>query len=149
MSSESEREKAIRRLLAEAVEPVEPGPGAQARLLARARAQQRRRRRPSIAHLAMPAVLASLLAVLGVLVVFAARGGGGRSASTSAGSNTAAGPAGMPSAATAQASASPIVPGPEAGSSSDAAKSPQKQSQGTTYSPSEPQAASGGVGTGS
>ena len=43
---ESEREDALRRLLAEAVEPVEPSPGAQARLLARARAQGRKPHRP-------------------------------------------------------------------------------------------------------
>jgi len=87
-----EREEVLRRLLAQAVEPVEPGPGAQTRLLARARAQQRRRRRPLIARLALPAGLVSLLIVLGVTVVFATRGGhgSGSSASTAAGSAPAA-----------------------------------------------------------
>ena len=44
MSSDTGTRAALRRLLAEAVEPVEPAPGAQTRLLARARAQAQRRK---------------------------------------------------------------------------------------------------------
>jgi hypothetical protein len=94
MTSEFEREQELRRLLAEAVEPVEPAPDAQPRLLARARAQHNRRswhRRPLMTRWA-PAVLATLLVIAGVTVVFTSRGGDGSSASTSAGSAAAGAP---------------------------------------------------------
>lgn len=111
-----EREEAIRRLLAEAVEPVEPGPGAQTRLLARARAQQRRRRRPLAARWALPAALASVLIVLGVTVIFATRGGdgSGSSASTTAGSAAAGGPSRAASAEASAAAGGATVPAPVA-----------------------------------
>jgi hypothetical protein len=94
MTSEFEREQELRRLLAEAVEPVEPAPGAQPRLLARARAQHNRRpwhQRPLMTRWA-PAVLATLLVIAGVTVVFTSRGEDGSSTSTSAGSAAAPSP---------------------------------------------------------
>jgi hypothetical protein len=130
MSSDSdrdlEREQALRRLLADAVEPIEPAPGAQTRLLARARAHRRRTERPLMARWA-PAALATLLVILGVMVVFAVRGANrsnGSNASSAAGSaagapsqaaeSTAAQqPAAPESAAAASAAASALAPVPQ------------------------------------
>ncbi len=86
------REQQLRRLLSEAVEPVEPAAGAQTRLLARARAQaQRKSRGPLILRWGAPVVLASLAIAVVVTLVFAIHSGSGSnsSASTSAGGATA------------------------------------------------------------
>jgi hypothetical protein len=109
MTSDTEREQQLRRLLSEAVEPVEPAAGAQTRLLARVRAQaQRKSRGPLILRWGVPVVLASLAVVVVVTLAFAINRGGGSnsSASTSAGGATVKSPAKGPAGA-AQASAGP------------------------------------------
>ncbi len=94
MSSDSDREQELRRLLADAVEPIEPSPGSQTRLLARARAQQRRRQRPLMERLRLPAAAVSLLAVVALVVVLVSRAGdrsnGSSATSTAAGAASAA-----------------------------------------------------------
>ncbi len=108
MTSETNREEQLRRLLTEAVEPVEPAPGAQTRLLARARAQAHRRksRGPVTLRWAMPATFAALVIIAVVTVAFAVHGANrsGSTASTAAGSAAASAPA--PAAASTSSSAS-------------------------------------------
>ena len=146
MSSGSEREQELRRLLSEAVEPVEPAPGAQTRLLARARAQQRRRRRPLMARLGVPAAAVSLLAIIVLAVVFAGRanhGSSGSSASTAEAGGAL--PSRAPSSSSAAASsANPAVASPEVKGPSRKELSTQKGASttynGTDTSASQPQA---------
>jgi hypothetical protein len=134
MSSEFDREQELRRLLAEAVEPVEPAPGAQARLLARARAERSRKQRPLMARWA-PAVLATLLVIGGVTVVFAVRGAnrsnGSSAASTAGGApSTAAGR----STAAAQASAAAPAPASQQLSTGKSASTDSGKGSGSTFS---------------
>jgi hypothetical protein len=108
----SAQEEALRRLLAEAVEPVEPGPGAEARLRARVRAQEdnRGRARPRRQRMfgwgatALASVAVVLVAVVLVSVVLLVNGGGRSSSSDSASSAGAAtSPLSTPAAPTAAA----------------------------------------------
>jgi hypothetical protein len=145
MTSDSEREQDLRRLLAEAVEPVEPGPGAQTRLLARARsqAQHKRRRRADVLRWAVPVTIVSLaLVFLATVGVIASRNDSGSSkgasTSTAGGSSSISSPEAGPDSAAAAASPSraakgsltaPAVPVPSALSSEKAANG---ASSGTT-----------------
>jgi hypothetical protein len=99
-----EREQALRRMLTDAVEPIEPAPGAQTRLLARARAHRRRKERPLVVRWA-PAALASLLVILGVTLLFAVRGG-----NRSNGSSGSSSAAGAPSPAAGSTAVQPAEP---------------------------------------
>ncbi len=78
--SDDDREQALRRLLAEAVEPVRAAPGAQARLFARIRAGGARRQhfRLKVAG----ATLACVALIAGVAVFFAGRTGDATRSST-------------------------------------------------------------------
>jgi hypothetical protein len=114
MTSDTEREQQLRRLLSEAVDPVEPAPGAQTRLLARARAQAHRKSRgPVILRWGVPVALGSLVVIALVTVVFAVRSANrsDSSASTSAGSATA----GTSAPQAARASAGPSSAGSATG----------------------------------
>ncbi len=144
---ESEREQELRRLLAEAVEPVEPAPGAQTRLLARARAQQRRRQRPLMARLGVPVAVASLIAVVVLAVVFvgrANRGSSGSSASTAeAGGALSSRAAEASSAAGASAGNGPALAASPSPSSRDLSqKAAASPADSTQYSGEAPQPAS-------
>jgi hypothetical protein len=92
MTSDSEREQQLRRLLSEAVDPVQPAPGAQTRLLAKVRAQahHRKSRRPLVLRLALPVTLACAVAIFVVTIAFATHGGdrSDSSASTASGATT-------------------------------------------------------------
>ena len=126
MSTEDRREHELRRLLAEAVKPVEPGPGAQTRLLARARSQaQRKRRHPAgVLRWAVPVTIVSLALIFAVTFgVIAGRNdrGASKGASTAAGSASVSAPEGASSRAAAAAGPSgtpdatlmqPAVPSP-------------------------------------
>jgi hypothetical protein len=145
MTSESEREQQLRRLLSEAVDPVQPAPGAQTRLLAKARAQaQRKSRGPLILRWGVPVALASLVIAAVVTLAFAVHGDrSNSSASTSAGGATVNAPA-KGSADAAQASAGPSTAAGARGSATNAQPaSPQLESgkNTTTYSGGAPNAA--------
>ncbi len=95
------RADAVRRLLTEAVEPVEPAPGAQARLLARARKQRRRAyERPGRLRWAGGALAATAVVVAGS-VYFAGKSGqeSNSSAASSPGGTTSAAASRAPEAA--------------------------------------------------
>ncbi len=133
MTVESEREKALRRLLTDAVEPVEPAPGAQTRLLARARAQRRRNQRPLMVRWGVSAALASLLVILGVVVVSAIQAGN-RSSDSSAASSAPGAPSRReagPERSAPQASPAPAPALPPVQSSGAAAES--QNATGTGY----------------
>jgi hypothetical protein len=148
MTSEIEREEQLRRLLSEAVEPVQPAPGAQTRLLARARAQAHHRKSRGTPALrwAVPLTLASLVVIAVVTVAFAVHGGNrsNSSASTVAGSATVKGPpeTDTSSAAASQAQAgggaslNPATPQPS--SPPELSLGTRKTTGGTAYGPSAP-----------
>ncbi len=107
------QEEALRRLLAEAVQPVQPAPGAEARLHARIRArasEQRDARRRRTRLLGRGAAAVGSLAAVVVAVVLVVQGVGdrGSSSDSSAGGAADAGsaPAAAPSAPVADASSS-------------------------------------------
>ncbi len=153
----SEREQELRRLLSEAVEPVEPAPGAQTRLFARARAQAHRRksRKPLIVRWAVPLTFAAVIVFFAVTVTFALRHGQGSEASKSGGTDAAGAPsrAAESSPASALAPAAPSAtpgplqykPVPRAPSSQDLS-SLQNGSGGSTYGKSA-NAQAGATGT--
>jgi hypothetical protein len=102
-------EDLLRRLLAEAVEPVRPAPGAQARLLARVRAHGARRGRERGAPHRLrwvAAGLATALVIVGATVIFAGRAGDGSGqSSATAGRAPASGALSSPAAPSAAAPA--------------------------------------------
>ena len=133
MSSGSEREQELRRLLSEAVEPVEPAPGAQTRLLARARAQQRLRSRPLMARLGVPAAAVSFLAIIVLAVVFVGQANRGSSGSSASTTEAGGAPSRAPSSSSAAASSlNPAVASPEVKGPSRKELSNQKGAS-TTY----------------
>jgi len=113
---EEAQEQALRRLLAEAVEPVQPGPGAETRLRARIRAKQEERlrvRRRRHRMLGWGATALGSAAVVLVAVVLLVNGGGRSSSSGSSSAGSAASPLSTP--------AGPTAAGQEAGAGTQAA----------------------------
>ena len=86
MTGDDDIGQKLRRLMTEAVEPVTPEPGQEARFLARLRASQKTGRRVP-APLRWSAAGLSTAAVVAVAVLFAARGHDAKSSAASAGSN--------------------------------------------------------------
>jgi hypothetical protein len=128
-----EREQELRRLLADAVEPIEPSPGAETRLLARARAQERHRRRPLMTRLRIPAAVVSFLAIVVLAVVFVRANRGSNGAS--AGSTAASAPSRAPESSSASAASAGTAKPPTALNPVPSSKSlSNEKGAGTSYS---------------
>lgn len=142
-SEPNPREDALRRLLAEAVEPVQPAPGGQARLLAKVR-KQRRRAHQGPARLRLAGgVLAATAVLVGGGVYFAGHAGDDNSTASSAsgaGASAPSAPVAGPSSAAREAGGAGSPINGSAVTPEQRASSSQDSSGGTTDQRAAPKA---------
>lgn len=132
-------EERLRQLLAEAVEPVEPGPGAEARLNAKIRARRRERHLPQRLRWAGATLGAAAVLVGAVFVVTQTGRNDGSSASTAAGSSATSSSDRAPQAAEASPPAAGSAPGGAKGGSGGQAYAPAEKNAAVPSSRSSSQ----------